>query len=210
MTEEEMAELLNFLAANYPKMLGIAFFGAYYGLRCSEIIGLKWNAIDFRNKTISIQHTVVREKTLSALDETKTYASRRVLNLFDTAEKCLKKIRKEQEENRLYYGNTYKNEDGYIFTWEDGTLLDPGYVSKTFRKATAKFGRPEITLHKLRHSCATMLINRGWDLKKLQYWLGHSDAQTTLNIYSHFYRRRLNTSPNDLAEISKGVEGLFA
>ncbi|WP_459780350.1 tyrosine-type recombinase/integrase [Blautia glucerasea] len=44
----------------------------------------------------------------------------------------------------------------------------------------------------MRHSCASMLINKGWDIKKLQYWLGHSDTQTTLNIYSHFDKQRLN------------------
>lgn len=54
-----------------------------------------------------------------------------------------------------------------------------------------------------------MLINKGWDIKKLQYWLGHSDVQTTLNIYSHFNRHRLNTSENDLSEISLASAGLF-
>ncbi|MDE7310029.1 MAG: tyrosine-type recombinase/integrase [Eubacterium sp.] len=82
----------------------------------------------------------------------------------------------------------YKNTDSYIFTWEDGTLYNPNYITKIFCKATKEFGRPEITLHNLRHSCASMLINRGWDLKKLQYWLGHMDTQTTLNIYAHFNR----------------------
>ena len=55
-----------------------------------------------------------------------------------------------------------------------------------------------------------MLINRGWDLKKLQYWLGHSDTQTTLNIYAHFNRQQLNTSENDLSEISNKASDLFA
>lgn len=73
-----------------------------------------------------------------------------------------------------------------------------------------EFGRPEITLHKLRHSCASMLINEDWDIKKLQYWLGRADTQTTLNIYSHFNRQRLNTSTNDLSEISMASAELFA
>lgn len=71
------------------------------------------------------------------------------------------------------------------------------------------FGRPKISLHKLRHSCASMLINKGWDIKKLQYWLGHTDTQTTLNIYAHFNRQRLNTSENDLNEISLVSAELF-
>lgn len=209
LTEEEIAEMLNFLSKEYPRLLGIAFMGAYYGLRRSEIVGLKWNAIDIGKKTISINHTVVRVKTVKAEDSTKTQSSKRVLNLFGTAEKCLERIREEQRLNKGFFGDDYKNADGYVFTWEDGTRYDPDYVSKLFRKAMKKFGRPEITLHKLRHSCASMLINKGWDIKKLQYWLGHSDAQTTLNIYSHFNRQRLNTSENDLSEISLASAGLF-
>ena len=132
------------------------------------------------------------------------------MNLFDTAEKCLLKIRDEQEYNKSFFQSSYKNIDNYIFTWEDGTPYDPNYISKLFKKATKDFGRPEISLHKLRHSCASMLINKGWDIKKLQYWLGHADTQTTLNIYAHFNRMRLNTSENDLSEISLVSAELFS
>ncbi|MBR2276289.1 MAG: tyrosine-type recombinase/integrase, partial [Lachnospiraceae bacterium] len=103
-----------------------------------------------------------------------------------------------------------KNTEGYIFVKEDGSQYDPNRISRLFGKATKEFGRPEITLHKLRHSCASMLINRGWDVKKLQYWLGHADPETTLRIYSHFNRQRMNQTENDLAEISKAAVDLFA
>lgn len=210
MTEEEIAEFLHFLAENYPRLVGIAFMGAYYGLRRSEIMGLKWSAINFEKKTISINHTVVRVKTVTASDSTKTYSSNRILNLFGTAEKCLLQIKQEQEKNKAFFKSEYKNKQGYVFTWEDGSAYRPDYITSLFRQATKEFGRPEITLHKLRHSCASMLINKGWDIKKLQYWLGHKDTQTTLNIYSHFNRQRLNTSSNDLAEISLASADLFA
>lgn len=209
LTEEEIGDLLHFISIHYPRLLGITFFGAYYGLRRSEILGLKWSAINFKAKTITINHTIVRVKNISISDTTKTHSSKRVLNLFDTAEKCLLKILQEQEENKRFFQNEYKNADGYVFTWEDGTTYDPDYISKLFQKATKEFGRPEISLHKLRHSCASMLINKGWDIKKLQYWLGHSDTQTTLNIYAHFNRQRLNTSENDLSEISMVSADLF-
>lgn len=209
LTEDEISDLLHFMSRYYPKLLGITFMGAYYGLRRSEILGLKWSAIDFNKKTISINHTVVRVKTTCAENSTKTQSSRRTLNLFDTAEKCLYQIRQLQEYNRTYFKDDYQNTDDYIFTWEDGRPFDPNYISELFCKATKEFGKPEITLHKLRHSCASMLINKGWDIKKLQYWLGHTDTQTTLNIYAHFNRQRLNTSDNNLSEISLATAGLF-
>lgn len=209
LTEEEISDLLHFLSIHYPRLLGIAFMGAYYGLRCSEIIGLKWSAIDFKRKLISIKHTVVHSKSIIASDSTKTTSSRRELDLFPTAEFCLKKIQKEQLENKSFFQSEYQNTNGYIFTWENGKPYRPDYISKLFHKATIEFGRPEITLHKLRHSCASMLISKGWDIKKVQYWLGHSDVQTTLNIYAHFNRQQLNSNSNDLNEISKTSKDLF-
>ena len=188
LTEEEISDVLHFMGRN---------------------LGLKWDAIDWERKTISIQHTVVRVTSVMAEDATKTQAGARVLNLFDTARSCLEQVRQEQNANKKFFGNTYANHDGYIFTWEDGRQYDPNYVSRMFTKAMTDYGRPEITLHNLRHTCCSMLINRGWDLKKLQYWMGHSDASTTLNIYSHFNRKRLNESENDLNSISAAASDLF-
>ena len=73
----------------------------------------------------------------------------------------------------------------------------------------AKFGRPEITLHKLRHTCVSLLSELGWDLKKIQYWCGHADFSTTANIYMHFNRQRLNNSADDLSLISADCADLF-
>ena len=131
------------------------------------------------------------------------------MSLFKTARHCLEKVRAEQEDYRKYFGKEYRNTSGYVFTWEDGSTYDPNYISRTFCKAMKEFGRPEITFHKLRHTCASMLINRGWDVKKLQYWLGHTDVQTTMNIYAHFNKQRLNEAADDLEEISSVNDGLF-
>ena len=78
---------------------------------------------------------------------------------------------------------------------------DPDYLSKLFKKASAKYGRPEITLHKLRHSCASALFELGWDMKKIQYWLGHSDWNTTMNIYTHYNRKKLIEGNTDLDKL---------
>ena len=212
LTEAECADLMNFLACNealhFHKLIPICFFGIYYGLRRSEILGLKWDAVDYSRKTLSIQHTVVRVRTTEAKDSTKTVNSYRTLPLFPTAEQCLAKIKTEQGENRSFFGADYHDND-YIFTWEDGKPYDRNYITRLFCKATKAYGCPEITLHKLRHTCASLLINKGWDVKKLQYWLGHSDTSTTLNIYSHFNKERLNEIPDDLEQLSEQCSSLF-
>ncbi len=149
-------------------------------------------------------------KTVHAEDDTKSVAGSRTLILFETAEKCLKKLQKKQEEDRSFFGNTYKNAAGYVFVREDGENYDPNYISDLFKKAMKEFGRPEITLHKLRHTCASLLIEKGWDVKKVQYWLGHEEPTTTLRIYAHYNKKKMNETEDDLKEITKAVEDLFS
>ena len=209
LTEDEIEELMDFIAKNYPQLLGIVFFGIYYGLRRSEILGLKWDAIDYDKGLIHIRHTIVRNKTICATDQTKTSGSKRDLSLFPTAEKCLAKIRNQQEKDRNFYKSSYMNTEGYIFCWEDGHSYDPNYITHLFRKAMTAFGRPEITLHKLRHTCASILIDRGWDVKKVQYWLGHEDVKTTLDIYAHYVRKKSNEEGNEMELLSAKVSNLF-
>ncbi len=209
LTEDEVTSLLKFLSKEYPRMLPIAFFCSYLGIRRSELLGLKWSAVDFQKKTISIENTVVKVKSIIEKSSTKTRSSHRCLPLFDNACKCLLQVKQEQEEYREFFGNTYKNSGGYIFTKEDGSCYDPDLLSKQFTKAMKKYGRPEISLHKLRHSCASMAINRGWNVKQLQYWLGHSDVQTTMNIYAHYDRRNLNVVGEDMNLMSSEAAELF-
>ena len=209
LTEAEVADLLKFLSREYPRLLPIAFFCSYLGIRRSELLGLKWSAVDFVKKTISIENTVVKVKTVMEKPSTKTRNSHRRLPLFESAYKCLVQVKKEQDEYRQFFGNAYQSTGDYIFTKEDGSCYDPDLLSKQFTRATKAYGRPEISLHNLRHSCASMAINRGWDVKQLQYWLGHSDIQTTLNIYAHYDKQRLNTVGDDMNEMSAESAKLF-
>lgn len=210
LTEEEVNELLLFLSGNYPRLMPIAFVGAYYGLRRSELLGLKWSAVDFKKKVFTIRNTVVRTKTILEAEETKTKDSYRSLFIFDNAEKCFNHLKKEQNEYRLFFGDSYKNTEGYVFTHEDGSCYTPDWISKQFKLAMISFGRPEITFHKLRHTCASMAIDRGWSIKQVQYWLGHRDIQTTLNIYTHYNKKKLNSTNEDMNFVSKNSAELFA
>ena len=213
LTEEECQELLIFLNSEenseYNFLLPIAFLGIYYGLRRSELLGLKWSAIDYERNLIHIRHTIVRLTDIEAKDSTKTKSSHRDLALFSTAKKCLRQVKETQEKEKEFWGNEYKNKDGYVFTKQDGSYYDPNYISSIFSEAMKKFGRPEITLHKLRHTCASLLIEKGWDVKRVQHWLGHADIQTTLNIYAHYNTAKINSSANDLESITCGCSDLF-
>jgi len=206
--EKEISDILHFISEKYPQMFGMVFLAIYLGLRRSEILGLKISAIDFSKHTVSVKHTITRVKQTSARDRTKSKKSYRTLSLFPTAEALLKRVIEEKENNKKYYGNTYYDSE-YVFTWEDGHLYDPNYVTRTFSHIAKKFGRPEITFHKLRHTCASMLIDKGWNPKKVQYWLGHEDIQTTLNIYAHYERSKMNDDYSNLEELAVAVSDLI-
>ncbi len=210
LTEDEVSEFLEFLSSNHEDLLGIAFFGIYYGLRRSEILGLKWSAINYKRKVIEIRHTRVRVGSVHDEDSTKTSASRRELDLFDTAIECLDAIKKRQKEDRRFFKSSYLNREGYVFCWRDGRAYSPDYITRRFRKAAAEFGRPEITLHKLRHTCASILISRGWDVKRVQHWLGHEDVQTTLDIYAHYVKHADNRDGGEIDKLAQVNSHLFS
>ena len=165
--------------------------GAYYGLRRSEIIGLKWDAVDFEKKTITIRHTVTQvevdgKQTLIAKDRTKTKSSYRTLPLVKPFEDALLRIKAEQARNRKLCGRGYDTSHlDYINLNPVGKLIKPGYLTQQFPHFLEKHGLRRIRFHDLRHSCASLLYAHGVSLKEIQEWLGHSDISTTGNIYTH-------------------------
>ncbi len=83
------------------------------------------------------------------------------------------------------------SESDYIFTWENGTLFRPDYVTRGYQRAIKANGINEhFTFHDLRHATATILFDRGWSVADVQQWLGHTDIETTMNIYIAYGRGR--------------------
>ncbi|MDR1002089.1 MAG: site-specific integrase [Oscillospiraceae bacterium] len=173
-----------------PIELGV-ILAAFYGLRRSEAIGLKWSAIDFERKTITIRH-IVTEATIDgksvvvAKDRTKTKKSQRSLPLVPPFEALLLRLKVEQEQNRKLCGSAYyKDHAAYIYVNELGERVKPGYVTQHFPALLEKNGLRRIRFHDLRHSCASLLHANGVSIKEIQEWLGHSTISTTANIYTH-------------------------
>ncbi|MDY6367734.1 MAG: tyrosine-type recombinase/integrase [Clostridia bacterium] len=160
---------------------------ASYGFRRSELIGLRWEAIDFINKTITINHKVlVSEKEVFLSDTLKTASSARTLPLMPDIEKDLLSWKKQIHKNQEYWGKSYNNAYlNYVFVHETGDLMYPDYLSHAFQKVLKKNNLRHIRLHDLRHSCASLLLAKGIPMKEIQDWLGHSDYNVTANTYSH-------------------------
>ena len=130
---------------------------AFYGLRRSEAVGLRWDAIDFQQNTITIQHTVIAcrlngKYEVIARDTTKTKSSRRTLPLAAPIRKYLLDLQVWQAENRRLCGNCYcKDYEGYICINEMGYLLNPNRVSAMFELTLQQNHLRHIRFHDLRH-----------------------------------------------------------
>ena len=181
--EQQIDDLLKVFKGDLLE--GVILFAVYFGLRRSEIMGLKWQSVDFVNRAITIENTVVQTANkIYHKASTKTKSSYRTLPMSDIIIETLERIKAEQAQHKAMQPNDYVDE-GYIFTNIDGNLIRPNYVTKHFKDVLAKNNMPPIRLHDLRHSTASYLIHLGFSMKEIQVWLGHGDIGTTMNLYTH-------------------------
>lgn len=197
---EQSKKFLNFLKSEpmFEKLYCISKIGLYYGCRRSEILGLKWSAIDFEKGEIVINHTVVRgESGIEYRDNVKTASSHRYLPLLEILKHDLLELMEHQKKVGIY------DKNGYLFKWDDGRTYEPDYITKLFKKAVTRCDAvsSDMTFHGLRHSCCAILFEKGWDLGKVQNWLGHSDITVTANIYNHVSKKWRNKQGKKIDEI---------
>lgn len=188
---------------------------AFYGLRRSECIGLRWSAIDFNNNTLTVNHTVTTvevdgKEVELASDTAKTKSSLRTLPLVPVFKELLLKKRAEQKEVRRLCGKAYCTDYlDYICVDQLGKRTSPDYITEYFSKFLKKNGLRVIRFHDLRHSCASMLLANGVPMKQIQDWMGHSDFSTTANIYAHLdYQSKVTSAEAMLAGLGLKATGI--
>lgn len=174
----EDLEILMQNVSNTPIEAAV-FITVYYGLRRSEVLGLKWDAIDFDEKLIYIRESRVRYASKTIVKRPKNNSSIRTFPLIKNVGTYLKTLKQKQVAN-----GTYENE-GYICCSDNGIPLEPDYLSHKFEHIITKCGLPKMRFHDIRHSTASYLLKIGLSMKEIQVWLGHSDVGTSMNIYGH-------------------------
>lgn len=174
---------------------------AFYGLRRSECIGLRWSAIDFNKNTLSVNHTVttveIDGKDVNlASDTAKTKSSLRTLPLVPAFRDLLIRKQAEQKEYRRVCGKAYCTDYlDYVCVNQLGVRTCPSYLTTAFPAFLKRHGMRVIRFHDLRHSCASVLLANGVPMKQIQEWMGHSDFSTTANIYAHLdYQSKLSSA----------------
>ena len=169
-------------------------FGGFYGLRRGEIVGLRWSAFDFENNVFYVNHTITTPRIdgkikIIAKDRAKTKSSMRALPLSVDLKERLLELKAKQDMYRKKFKRSYIKEwNDYLLVDELGNLILPDYITPAFKRMLEVNKLRHIRFHDLRHTCASLLLNKGKGmvtLKDIQVWLGHSDFSTTANTYSH-------------------------
>jgi integrase len=148
---------------------------AFTGMRQGELLGLKWEDIDWEAKQIHVQRTFTKGRFFA----TKTKTSNRRIDLAPTVMTDLKKW-------KLASG---KNELGLVFSNEAGQPMNySNMMNRHFFPALKETGLPRVRFHDLRHTYASIMIEQGENLKYIQSQLGHSSPTVTLNVYAHLMK----------------------
>lgn len=165
------------------------------GIRRGELMGLQWQDIDFNALTISIQRNVTyTPKSGVVVDTPKTENSIRVIPIIASVAGLLHQYQCELGKQI--------SKDCFLFPNEKGAKLprDPNAVTRRVKRFMKNNGFPDLSPHDLRHSCATLLLNSGADIKSVQEILGHANASTTLNFYVKSDIRQMKAAANKFAQ----------
>lgn len=207
----EQTELFLSLLDQYQTPTGLKLFfhmALFCGMRRGELIALEWSDLDFAQNAVSITKStsVVNSKPLTKIPKTAT--SIRTISVPASVMEIAKAHRKEQLEYRLSIGSAWEG-DNYIFTQWNGRQMYPDTPYNAFKKLIARYNKenpvadplPDIPLHGLRHTSATLLISQNVDVRTVSGRLGHAQTSTTMDIYSHTLKKMDEKAANALDDL---------
>lgn len=197
LTDREIPLFLSAIDAHpYRNAYALCLFA---GLREGECLGLSWDGVDFERKRLTVRQQLQKSKTQSStytvVSSTKN-GKVRVIEPPAIAFDYLRAERVRQAENRLRAGRMWSNLDDLVFTNELGGNLIIETFRRNFKRLAAGIGRPDLRPHDLRHTCATVAIASGADIKSVQSLMGHATASFTLDVYAHTSETMMQDTAN--------------
>jgi integrase len=168
----------------------LALVALFIGLRLGEMLALKWRNVDLDGKVIRVREAAEETKAHGIrVKAPKTRAGRRDVTLPEIVVEALREHRRQQLEMRMALGAGKMPDDALVFPALEGALQAPSAVSRAWGLVADGLGLPAITLHGLRHSHASQLIDAGVDIVTISKRLGHASPDVTLRVYAHLFRR---------------------
>ncbi len=183
------SEITAFLAAiNEGEPLKDLFTVALFtGMREGEICGLSWDAVNFKDGTITVKQQLCKEKEKGGQHYIATTKNdkARILTVAPFVMDILRKIMMQQRLDHITAGFAWNNEFNLVFTDKIGHFIVPQTALKRFKVIASKIGRADARFHDLRHTYAVTALQEGDDVKTVQQNLGHATASFTLDVYGH-------------------------
>ena len=175
------------------------------GARRGEILGLKWEAVDWKNSRIHIINSILQSVERGVYEDTpKTETSIRWITLpLETMQLLRQYSRAWQDGERLRLGDYYHNQ-GFVFARDTGEPMRPDVVTNWLRKFSKRHGLPHVNAHAFRHTMASMLYFNGVDgvdSVSISKRLGHAQVSTTANIYAHVMEEADQRNADILADV---------
>lgn len=184
----------------YSPLNAIVLTQLFTGTRPSECLALQWEDIDFENRKITLKHNLSDVAGKHELDTPKTKGSKRYIYMNDSLYKLLKKHHIEQKKLQIALSSEFKHPE-MVFTSATGNYKDRSCLNTQFKKRLQGTGLEFMTLHKLRHTNATLLVNYGIDLKIVSEHLGHSDIKVTADTYAGVLDKSRIETANKMEQI---------
>lgn len=183
MTKQELKKILD---AADGWLYDLIYVMANTGVRRGELMGLRWSDVELENKMIRIRQTlVIDQEKGSVFKSPKSDSSIRGIDITDDVVEILRRRKREQEENKAFFGSEYINEYNLVFGKDNGDKFYPKTASDRFKRLAKKLDLGEYNLKTLRHTHATFMLQNNIHPRVVQERLGHSDVKVTLNTYSH-------------------------
>ena len=171
------------------------------GARRGEVLGLKWDKVDFEGNRIYICNSILYSPDIGIYESTpKTERSRRYITLPAETMQLLRRYRAWQAEERLRLGEYYQNQD-FVFSQDNGKPMHPDSVTDYLKKFSKRRGLPHINAHAFRHTMASMLYFNVVDSVSISKRLGHAQVSTTANIYAHVMEEADQRNADILSDI---------
>ena len=170
------------------------------GCRRGEIMGLKWEKVDFENSRVKIDRALVSSKSKGVFEESTKTSDIRYLALPRETMDLLRQHKREQLRLQLANGDRWLH-TGYVFTQDNGDHMNPDSITGWLKDFSPRHDLPHINPHAFRHTVASVLLANGTDIVTVSKQLGHASITTTESFYSHIIEENKAKAADCIANV---------